>query len=193
MRVRAFVAVAALLTLASSVSADGQDRPVPDKAPVDASKVDEIWLFPPEQSGWIIRFRPDGSAHAQYGSGLGDAAKLPKGSVDFGSLLKAAYRLKSDKGLEQLSTISVSFKDGTNTAFSVKDDTLFRYLIDSFDKKWEPELGGTRFDTLRRKYPIYKESANADQEKSSGTKLRLRFLAQNVGPSLTRPIGCGPR
>jgi hypothetical protein len=38
-------------------------------------------------------------------------------------------------------------------------------LIDSFDKKWQPDLGGTRFDELRRKYPIYSETPKAEQEK----------------------------
>jgi hypothetical protein len=66
----------------------------------------------------------------------------------------------------------VLFKDEPNAAFSVKDDTLFRYLIDSFDQKWQPALGGTRFDTLRRKYPIYKEPASADQEKSKASGMK---------------------
>src|SRR5688572_23193680 len=77
----------------------GGEPTLGERLEVDATKVTEIWLIPPEQSGWIIRFRPDGSAHAQYGSILGDAAKLPKGSVDFGSLLKAVCRLKCDKRL----------------------------------------------------------------------------------------------
>jgi hypothetical protein len=112
----------------------------------------------------MIRFFPDGSVHAQYGSALGDAASLPKGSVHFAALLKAAHRLKSDKRIDGASQISVMLKDDTNTAFSLNYDTLFRYLIDSFDKKWQPELGGTRFDELRRKYPIYKDDMPANDK-----------------------------
>ena len=133
------------------------------KTPADANEAADFVLYPAEpSSGWMIRFFPDGSVHAQYGSSLGDAAKLPKGSVHFRALLKAAYRLKSDKQLDRASQISVSLKDETNTAFSLTNDALFRYLIDSFDEKWQPELGGSRFDMLRRQYPIYKDEIPAN-------------------------------
>jgi hypothetical protein len=133
------------------------------RKPADASEAADFVLYPADPSnGWMIRFFSDGSVHAQYGSILGDAAKLPKGSVHFGALLKAAYRLKSDKRLERASQISVSLKDEAHTAFSLTNDALFRHLIDSFDEKWRSELGGSRFDMLRRQYPIYKDEIPAN-------------------------------
>jgi hypothetical protein len=131
------------------------ERPV---TTVDASNVVELWLRPPRQSGWYLRFFPDGSAQAQYGSGLADGANLPKGTVHFGALVNAAERLKSDQQADRASQVSVHFKNETQTAYFLRDGTLFRYLIESFDGKWQQEFGIERFQQLRRQYPIYKDN-----------------------------------
>jgi hypothetical protein len=82
---------------------------------------------------------------------------LRKGSVHFESLLKGAYRLKSGKEREEASRISVLFKDEEpNVAYSLTDDTLFRYLIYSFQGTWEPDLSVINsLETFLREHPIY--------------------------------------
>jgi sugar diacid utilization regulator len=117
-----------------------------------------LWLHPPRQSGWYLRFFPDGSAQAQYESGLADGANITKGTVHFGALVNAAERLKSDQQADRVSQVSVHFKNETQKAYFLKDDTLFRYLIDSFDGQWQQEFGIERFQQLRRQYPIYKDN-----------------------------------
>jgi hypothetical protein len=131
------------------------------------NEVKSIVLTPAEpSSGWMIEFFADGRVNAQCGSALGDAVNLPKGSVDFKSLLKAACRLKSDKqlDLDQASLIALSFKDEPGIGFSLSDDTLFRYLIDSFKGKWQPDLAVIgRVDKFLREHPIYVDDIPATQ------------------------------
>jgi len=106
---------------------------------------------------WSITFRHDGSVHAQYGALAGDGASQPKNSVDFGALLQAVERLKYDKRQAEMSWIVLHRKGQTTaTSFSLRDDTLFRYFIASFEKTWKPDLYGLkRFDQLLESHPFY--------------------------------------
>ena len=114
----------------------------------------EIQLL--REPGWIATFRPDGRVHLQYGSSVGDAASQPKKSVHFNALVKAVERLKSDRHVDGASQVAVHGKGKSGaTAFTLKDDTLFRYLFASFEGTWQPDLGGKRFEKLLRMYPVY--------------------------------------
>jgi hypothetical protein len=129
------------------------------------------------KSGWIITFRPDGSVHTQYGAHAGDGASQPIGSVNFGALLKAVERLKSDKRVAGTSQVAVHRKgETTSTAFYLKDDTLFRYLITSFEDTWHPDLRGKRFGKLLELYPVY----DSDEAREEKKRYHWRSAAQHL-------------
>jgi len=114
-------------------------------------------ILHPHGLAWSITFRPNGSVHAQYGATLGDGASQAKGTVDFDALLQAVERLKIDKRQAKFSQVAVCRKGQTTVAsFSLRDDTLFRYLIASFENTWMPDLHGLRrFGKLLESHPFY--------------------------------------
>jgi len=120
------------------------------------------------RAGWFIYFQPDGSVRATYGSGPGGASQ-PKGSVDFDALLKAVKRLKSDKNTSGATQDGIVRKGKTTfISFQLKDDTLFRYLIESFEDTWKADRAGMRFRELLDGHPIFESeqaSAAADAPK----------------------------
>lgn len=134
-------------------------------AAVDVSAVKEIFLH--RQSGWSVRFFPDGSVQAQYGSLPGDGAMLPRGSVDFGALVRCTKMLRdpAPKLPPDETTSQVGFHDGTETsgiAFCLTNDVLYRYLIQSFSGKWQGGgFGGKsalshRVEKLLQDHPMFK-------------------------------------
>jgi hypothetical protein len=141
---RSFLLITALITaIAGSASADQR-------------QVAEVTVSPPSHT-WILTFHTNGSVHAQYGSTPGDGASIPAGSFDFPALLDAVRRLESD---EQLSTAQAAIRhegQASTTAFYLRDDTLIRYLTESFRDDWRPDPGGDRFHQLLEDHPMFPE------------------------------------
>lgn len=107
---------------------------------------------------WRVSFYPDGRVFALYGSReLG--GYLPKGTVNFDALLVAVRKLKGKPGNGCTTEVVVWRKNETSTtSFTVSDDTLFRYLVASFEAKWQDRDErpvGERFRGLLKMYPIY--------------------------------------
>jgi hypothetical protein len=126
----------------------------PEKPRVPAkNRVNSISLTTPEP-GWAFEFSPDGGVHVQFGALPGDGAKLPAGTVKFDALYEAVCRLRTGETVEGGSQAAFSEKGKQETdAFFLTDDTLFRYLVASFETKWRPE--NNRFRELLKKHPMY--------------------------------------
>lgn len=106
------------------------------------------------QSGWIIEFKHDGSVRVQYGSGPFDNLSMPKGTVHFPALIDAMERLRSDKKIDGGAQTSFARRgESSSTSFYLKDDTLLRYLIDSFAGKWH--ANNERALSLLKSHPIF--------------------------------------
>lgn len=104
---------------------------------------------------WSIEFKPDGSVHAQYGSLPGDEADLPAGTVDFKSLVSCTRTLRASAGRSGRSQVIVyDGTDASRTAFYLRDDTLYVYLLSSFAAMWTPRCPSDRFEKLINAHPL---------------------------------------
>ena len=84
--------------------------------------------------GWVFSVSPEGRVDAQYGSGYGDHAYLPEGTVDV-VLLRSLMEAKllppgSGNGVQ----IALN---GESTMSPVADGSLLRYLILSKTNQWK--------------------------------------------------------
>lgn len=149
----------ATLTLAGSMIAGlslglaGCDRQPSVSAKGDSallSPIDRATLFCPG-GGWILEFFPNGSVRAQYGALPGDEGELPPGSVDFSAVVEEIERQQADgPGASQAALHRRG--ESTSYAFSLRNESYFRGLIERADGKWIP---GERFAELRRQYPMF--------------------------------------
>ena len=104
---------------------------------------------------WLIEFKPDGSGHAQYGSLPNDEADLPPGTVDFNELANCTLSLRASAGQKGRSQAYVfDGTDASRTAFYLRDDTLYVYLLNSFAAKWTPRCPADRFEKLTDVCPL---------------------------------------
>lgn len=149
-----------LLVVLSGIVANSSVASNPAPAPEQALR---ITVFP--RQGWIVDFYPDGRVHAQWGALPGDGASVPKGTVRFDALLAAIRRLRVETKVENGTQVVVlEEREPSATAFYISDDTLFRYLMASFNDKWAQDAGGTRFHELLKTYPIYPDDMNGRAE-----------------------------
>ena len=122
----------------------------------DTPEAQSVAVWTPSHA-WLLTFKPDGSVHAQYGSTLGDGASVPAGTVDFLALLDDFKRLQTDERLKT-AQVAIQYEGQTSTtAFSLRDDTLLRNMMNSFRNDWQPDPGGNRFHQLLKKYPLFSE------------------------------------
>lgn len=106
---------------------------------------------------WIITFEPSGYASAQYGSTPGDSGYVPKGTVDFISLLKSIESTPTKEKKEPSYEFQIAIlHKGQNftTAFTLTDVSFIRDVLLSLESKWKQMPLGTRFNELHNKYPI---------------------------------------
>lgn len=142
-------------------------------AVADEATVTEVSVVPQSEHFWFLKFLPDGSVHAQYGSNFGDNGWMPAGTVDFDALVRAIQRLRSDEPVEGGTQAALHEKGKQSaTAFYLRDDTLLRYLVDAFQDQWrsglivdeaaEPAGSDSRFAELLRLRPIYMDERPGD-------------------------------
>lgn len=104
---------------------------------------------------WRIEFKPDGSVHAQYGSLPDDEADLPPSTIDFKSLVRCTRSLRAKAGQKGRSQAFVfDGAEASRTAFYLRDDTLYAYLLSSFVAKWKPRCSADRFELLTESHPL---------------------------------------
>lgn len=150
---RTIVALSLLVFLSGTV-ANGS---APQDTPA-LEQVVKITVLP--SHGWILDFYSDGRVHAQWGSLPGDGASVSEGTVRFEALLAAVRRLRVDTKVDGGTQVAiVEAREPSSTAFYVRDDTLFRFLVTSVSDKWVQDAGGTRFHELLKMHPIYPDDS----------------------------------
>jgi hypothetical protein len=108
-------------------------------------------------SGWILRIRPDGSAHLQFGSLMEDGARCPAGTFAFSDV----YAFLVPKIKENNSAGDVAVAIVPETATSVTCQYINEFEAKPFFLKAQqtcmPIWDKVRFDELVHKYPIESE------------------------------------
>lgn len=119
------------------------------------------------QSGWGIRFFPEGDGRVQYGALPQHGAQLSAGTVDFPALIKAIQRLKINSKKKKPNHIcaAIGYKgEDYSPGFHLRDDTLIRYLVDSFGNRYvagnfgndlQPRLKNKVFFDLLKDHPYF--------------------------------------
>jgi len=147
--------IAAFGSCAVALSRSPATQPVapPSTGPAELSKVVQIEITPPPNPRWFLTIRPDGSASIQYGSGPGDSASLPAGTLNFQAIAAEVVKRESVKTIPGSSS-AVLWRKGEHSAefHSLTNDDYFRNLIESVSNKWRKV---PRFDELRKEFPIY--------------------------------------
>ena len=120
-------------------------------------KVQSVTVF---TGPWLITLESSGRAHAQYGSLPGDGGYVTNGTVDFASLLKSIMSTPKKDKTEPSDQFQVAIHyegQTSTTGFSLTDTGFLKRLLGSLDFQWKQDPGGTRFNDLRKQYPIVKE------------------------------------
>lgn len=124
--------------------------------PPASNEIDSIGLVL-LNSGWFIGFNADGSVNAVFGAGVpGDAGSVPAGTLHFNALLNAVLRLRVDQRQGCSTQVTISKRaESSGTTFYISDDNLFRYLLASFDGKWQPQFRDSRFEAFVKTRPFF--------------------------------------
>lgn len=108
-------------------------------------------------SGWILRIKPDGSAHLQYGSLMEDGAKCPAGTFAFSDIY--AFLVPIIKEKNSAGDVAVAIK--REGVFDTKCQYINEFEAKPFFVKAQqtctPVWDKVRFNEMVNKHPIESE------------------------------------
>jgi hypothetical protein len=108
-------------------------------------------------SGWILRIKPDGSAHLQYGSLMEDGAKCPAGTFAFSDIYAFLVPIIKEKNSAGDVAVAIKREGAFDTTCQYIDEFEAKPFFVKAQQTCTPIWDKVRFNEMVNKHPIESE------------------------------------
>ena len=108
-------------------------------------------------SGWILRIKPDGSAHLQYGSLMEDGAKCPAGTFAFSDIYAFLVPIIKEKNSAGDVAVAIKREGVFDTTCQYIDEFEAKPFFVKAQQTCTPIWDKVRFNEMVNKHPIESE------------------------------------
>ena len=121
-------------------------------------------------SGWILRIRPDGSAHLQFGSLTEDGARCPGGTFDFSDIYAFLVPKIKEKRFQGDVAVAIYREGATSVTCQYIDEFEAKPFFVKAQQACTPVWDKVRFNEMVSKHPIESEFSLSKSAKTSASQ-----------------------